>query len=341
MSLWAVILAGGVGSRFWPISTPALPKQLLPLVTDAPMLRDAVDRLLPLVPAERLLILTNAQLAPAIAALLPELPAANVIAEPRPAGTAAALAWASRTVAERDPQAVLLSVHADWAIADGEGFRTTLLRAANVAEAEDVLVTVGITPVRPDPGFGYIEPDGRVGQVAQKVARFLEKPDRARAAELIARGCLWNSGIFVWRVARYLAEVRAHCPEVARALDAPDLAAFFAGVQSISVDVGVLERSERVAVVPGSFGWDDVGTWAALGRVRPKDAADNALHGDVTAVRARGNVAFSAGPSVVLYGVENLVVVTIDGLTVVTTPEASADLKTLLEALPQRLRDRA
>jgi mannose-1-phosphate guanylyltransferase len=339
-SLWAVILAGGVGSRFWPISTPAQPKQLLPLVTDAPMLRDAVERLLPLVPAERLLVLTNELLAPAIAALLPELPAANLIAEPRPAGTAAALAWASRVVAERDPEAVLLSVHADWAIGDPDGFRTTLLRAANVAESEDLLVTVGITPSRPDPGFGYIEPGVAVGQVAQRVARFLEKPDRSRAAELIARGCLWNSGIFVWRCTRYLDEVRAHCPEVARALDAPTLAAFFAGVQSVSVDVGVLERSARVAVVPGSFGWDDVGTWAALGRVRPHDAAENALHGDVIAVRASNNVAFSAGPSVVLYGVDNLVVVTVDGLTVVTTPEASADLKTLLDALPPRLRDR-
>ncbi len=341
MSLWAVILAGGVGSRFWPISTPSLPKQLLPLVTDAPMLRDAVERLLPLVPAERLLILTNELLAPQVAALLPELPAANLIAEPRPAGTAAALAWASRLVLERDPGATLISVHADWAIADPEGFRTTLLRAANVATSEDVLVTVGISPTRPDPGFGYIEPVAPIGGAAQRVARFLEKPDRTRAAALIERGCLWNSGIFVWRAARFLDEVRAHCGEVARGLGESTLAGFFATVQSISVDVGVLERSERVAVVPGSFGWDDVGTWAALGRVRPHDAAENALHGDVTAVRARDNVAFSAGPSVVLYGVENLVVVAMDGLTVVTTPEASADLKTLLDALPPRLRDRA
>jgi mannose-1-phosphate guanylyltransferase len=341
MSLWAVILAGGVGSRFWPISTPSLPKQLLPLVTDAPMLRDAVERLLPLVPAERLLILTNELLAPQVAALLPELPAANLIAEPRPAGTAAALTWASQLVAARDPGATLISVHADWAIADPEGFRTTLLRAANVATSEDVLVTVGISPSRPDPGFGYIEPGGAIGGAAQRVARFLEKPDRTRAAALIARGCLWNSGIFVWQASRFLAEVRTHCGEVARAMDDPTLAGFFAGVQSISVDVGVLERSDRVAVVPGSFGWDDVGTWAALGRVRPHDAANNALHGDVTAVRASGNVAFSAGPSVVLYGVNDLVVVTIDGLTVVTTPEASADLKTLLDALPPRLRDRA
>jgi mannose-1-phosphate guanylyltransferase len=341
MSLWAVILAGGVGSRFWPISTPSLPKQLLPLVTDAPMLRDAVERLLPLVPAERLLILTNELLAPQVAALLPELPAANLIAEPRPAGTAAALTWASRLVAARDPGATLISVHADWAIAEPEGFRTTLLRAANVATSEDVLVTVGISPSRPDPGFGYIEPGGAIGGAAQRVARFLEKPDRTRAAALIARGCLWNSGIFVWQASRFLSEVRAHCSEVARAIDEPTLTGFFAGVQSISVDVGVLERSDRVAVVPGSFGWDDVGTWAALGRVRPHDAANNALHGDVTAVRASGNVAFSAGPSVVLYGVNDLVVVTIDGLTVVTTPEASADLKTLLDALPPRLRDRA
>ena len=340
MSLWTVILAGGIGSRFWPISTPAVPKQLLPLVTGKPMLRDAVERLLPLVPGERMLILTNATLEPAIAAMLPEVPPGNIICEPRPAGTAAALAWAARRIEASDPSAIMLSVHADWAIADPEGFRAALLRAANVAEANDALVTVGVTPTRPDPGFGYIEPGERTGQVAYRVSRFLEKPDRVRARELIAAGCLWNSGIFVWRASRFLQEVAAHCPEVERASAETTLEGFFGAVQSISVDVGVLERSDRVFVVPGAFGWDDVGTWAALRRVRPGDAAGNALHGDVTPVMASGNVVHAEGQSVVLYGVSDLVVIAIDGLTVVTTQEHAADLKTLIDALPTRLRVR-
>ena len=215
-----------------------------------------------------------------------------------------------------------------------------MLRAANVAESYDALVTVGVTPTRPDPGFGYIEPGERVGQVAFRVSRFLEKPDRVRARELIAAGCLWNSGIFVWRASRFLAEVEAHCPEVSRAAGETTLDGFFGAVQSISVDVGVLERSDRVFVVPGAFGWDDVGTWAALRRVRPGDAAGNALHGDVTPVMSSGNVVHADGQSVVLYGVSDLVVVAIDGLTVVTTQDHAADLKTLIDALPVRLRDR-
>lgn len=340
MSLWTVILAGGVGSRFWPISTPARPKQLLPLATGQPMLRDAMDRLLPLVPGERMLILTNATLEPAIAAMLPEVPAANIICEPRPAGTAAALAWAARVIQARDANAIMLSVHADWAIGDPEGFRAALVSAAHVAELHDALVTVGVTPTRPDPGFGYIEPGESVGSNAFRVSRFLEKPDRVRARELIAAGCLWNSGIFVWPASRFLAEIEAHCPEVSRANGETTLAGFFGAVKSISVDVGVLERSERVYVMPGSFGWDDVGTWAALRRVRPVDEAGNAMHGDVTPVMASGNVVHADGQSVVLYGVSDLVVVAIDGLTVVTTQEHAADLKTLVDALPQRLKDR-
>ena len=340
MSLWTVILAGGVGSRFWPISTPARPKQLLPLATGQPMLRDAMDRLLPLVPGERMLILTNATLEPAIAAMLPEVPAANIICEPRPAGTAAALAWAARVIQARDANAIMLSVHADWAIGDPEGFRAALVSAAHVAELHDALVTVGVTPTRPDPGFGYIEPGESVGSNAFRVSRFLEKPDRVRARELIAAGCLWNSGIFVWPASRFLAEIEAHCPEVSRANGETTLAGFFGVVKSVSVDVGVLERSERVYVMPGSFGWDDVGTWAALRRVRPVDEAGNAMHGDVTPVMASGNVVHADGQSVVLYGVSDLVVVAIDGLTVVTTQEHAADLKTLVDALPQRLKDR-
>ncbi len=361
MSRWAVILAGGVGSRFWPLSTPRRPKQLLPLITDSPLLADTVARLAALVPAERTLVVTNASLAAAVRALLPELPPENVIAEPRAAGTAPALAYAAATIARRgDADDVMLCVHADWAIGNDTEFRATLARAAALADREHNLVTVGIVPARPDPGFGYIEPgepvdveanaganDGAndgANEGARRVARFAEKPNRETAARMVASGYLWNSGIFVWRAGDFLAEVRARSPEVAPFLplaESGDIAAFFSSVTPISVDEGVLERSSHVLVIPGDFGWDDVGTWAALHRVRKRDGSGNAIFGDVHAVEASNNVVHADAGSVVLYGVSDLVVVTRDGLTLVTTKDRAAELKQLLDALPPSVRERS
>jgi mannose-1-phosphate guanylyltransferase len=340
---WAVILAGGVGSRFWPVSTPSRPKQLLPLATKEPMLADALARLAPLVPVERTLVLTNAGLVDAIAVLAPSLPRENLIAEPRPAGTAAALAWAAHEIERRaGSEAMMLSVHADWAIGDAEEFRRALSRAADAAERHQALVTVGVVPVRPDPGFGYIQPGEALGDDVRRVARFVEKPTRERAEVMVRDGYLWNSGIFVWRVGDFLAELRAHTPEVAPHLAAhgDDLAASFSAVSGgIAVDVGVLERSDRVLVLPGDFGWDDVGTWAALKRVRQCDDEGNALSGLVHALESRDNVVHADGNAVVLYGVRDLVVVTRDGLTLVTTVDKASDLKTLIQSLPTALRD--
>lgn len=341
MSRWNVILAGGVGSRFWPLSTPTRPKQLLPLVTASPMLRDTLDRLAPLAPLERTLILTNATLRDAVMAMEPAIPAENVIAEPRPAGTCAALAWAARVIADRSgADSVMVCVHADWSIGDVEGFRTTLRKAADVAEAEHALVTVGIVPTRPDTGFGYIQPGEVVRGDVRRVERFVEKPDRERAATMVANGYFWNSGIFAWRVGDLLDEIRRHTPEVQPALASAggDLEEFFASVQSIAIDVGVLERSDRVLVIPGQFGWDDVGTWAALHRVRMLDDAGNAALGPTCLVQAHGNVIHAEGSTVVLYGVDDLVVVARDGLVMVTTREHAQDLKSLLDRLPMELR---
>lgn len=343
MSRWAVILAGGVGSRFWPLSTPARPKQLLPLATDEPLLVDAVRRLAPLVPPERMLVITGAALAAAVRAAVPELPPNNVIGEPRAAGTAPALAWAAAEIARRDADSpTMLCVHADWAIGRPDAFREALARAAAAAERHRALVTVGIVPSRADPGFGYIQP-GEPVNGARHVARFVEKPDRAAAERMVADGYLWNSGIFVWRATDFLAEVKAYAREIAPALHhaaGNDLAAFFAAVTPISVDQGVLERSGNVLVVPGDFEWDDVGTWAALRRVRARDGAGNAIIGDVHVVGARDCVAYAEAATVVLYGVSDLVVVSRDGLTVVTTIERSTDLKAMLDALPARVRNR-
>ena len=343
MSQWAVVLAGGVGSRFWPLSTPSRPKQLLPLVDDRPMLVASLDRLEPLVPADRTLVLTNASLRDIVRERLPRVPAQNIIAEPRAVGTGGALAWAATEIERRDgPGALMISVHADWAIGDDTGFRAALARAASVAERERALVTVGVVPTRPDTGFGYIRPGAPLGGGAFKVERFIEKPDRANAERMIEEGALWNSGIFAWRVGDFLGEVRALTPELAPALASANGNAdrFFRDATPVTVDVGVLERSTKVVVMPGSFSWDDVGTWAALARVRDRDARGNAASGPVVLVESDDNVVYAEGTDVVLYGVQNLVVVVREGLMLVTTKEASSDLKSLIAGLPPRIRDR-
>ena len=343
MTPWVVVLAGGVGSRFWPVSTPTRPKQLLPLVSDKPLLSDAVGRLRELAGPEQTLILSNATLVPQIAALLPDIPSDNLIAEPRAGGTAAALAWAAREIVQRaGPDAVMISVHADWAIGDEEGFRRTLTRAVDVARVRHELVTVGVVPTRPDPGFGYIQPGAELEPGVWRVARFVEKPDRARAEQMCADGFLWNSGIFVWRAGDFLDDVRRLTPEVGPALHshANDIDAFFSTVTPISVDVGILERSDRVVVLPGDFGWDDVGTWGALRRVRRADEGGNVLTGAAYAIDGEGNVVHSEDRTVVLYGVSGLVVVTHGDLVLVTTVDRSSDLKTLIDQLPPSVRER-
>lgn len=345
-SRWVVVLAGGVGSRFWPLSTARRPKQLLPLVGDTSLLVETLERLGPLVPASRTLVLTNASLVDAVADAAPFIPRDNIIAEPRPAGTTAALAWAAHVIGQRaGMDATMISVHADWSIGDSDGFRKTLDIAASAAEEHRSLVTVGIVPTRADPGFGYIEPGDVVsaaggGRGVRRVARFVEKPSRERAAKMWEQGYLWNSGIFAWTVGVFLEEVASLASEVDLASHATSPEAFFASVKTpISVDHAVLERSKRVLVVAGDFGWDDVGTWGALHRVRSRDEHGNALSGTVHALDARDNVVHAEEQQVVLYGVSGLVVIARRGMTVVTTVEASADLKRLVESLPPAMKD--
>jgi len=337
------VLAGGVGSRFWPLSTPSRPKQFLPLVDDRPLLVAALDRMEPLVPASRTLILTNASLRDAVRQHAPRVPAQNIIAEPRPVGTGGALAWAATEIERREgAQAVMISIHADWAIGDDAGFRAVLDQAATIAEQQRALVTVGVVPTRPDTGFGYVRPGSALAGGGFRVDRFVEKPDRGSAERMITEGALWNSGIFAWRVGDFLAEVRALTPELAPALEAANGSAdrYFRAATPVTVDVGVLERSTNVVVLPGSFDWDDVGTWGALARVRPRDTRGNAASGPVVLVDSHDNVVHAEGTDVVLYGVRDLVVVVKDGLTLVTTKESATDLKTLIANLPPSLRDR-
>lgn len=342
MPRWAVVLAGGSGTRFWPLSSPTRPKQLLPLAGPRPLLVESVDRLAGLIPPARTLVVTGAALADETRRLLPALPPANVLAEPRAASTGPALAWATAAIAARDPAASVLALHADWWVGDAEAFRRSAAHALAAAESRDALVTVGIVPTRPDVGYGYIERGAELGDDVWAVARFTEKPDAARAAALVAAGALWNSGLFAWTARRFLAETEAHAPEIAPHL--PRLAAgevegFFRAVTPVAVDVALFERSDRVVMVPGRFPWDDVGTFPALARVRETDATGNVVVGDALVRDSTGTIAWGDDGPLVVDGVDGLVVVRARGRVLVTTRERAGRLKELLEALPPRLRE--
>lgn len=338
---WGVLLAGGSGTRFWPLSTPSNPKQLLPLTGPRSTAEEAIDRLEGLIPRERVLVVTGAALAPKLAERL-GIPTANILIEPRAASTAPALIWASWEAAQRDPDAEVLSMHADWAIGDAVAFRSTAERALACARAHDRLVTVGMVPSRPETGYGYLVPGGPLDTDARTVARFSEKPDAATALDLMAAGALWNSGLFAWTAARLLTEIAAHTPEVAPflpALAAGDIERFFRELTPISIDVGLLERSRAVAVVRGAFNWDDVGTWEALSRVRPKDPAGNVVVGPAFMHEAQDCIVWSDGDSIVLSDVQDLIVIHANHRILVMKRDRAADLKQLLDALPDSVRD--
>jgi len=338
---WAVLLAGGSGSRFWPLSTPATPKQLLPLTGSGSSAVESVDRLVGFIPRERILVVTGREMAAQLSAEL-RLPEENILVEPRAASTAPALVWATTVAQHRDPGADVLSLHADWSVGDPAAFRRTAELALAAARSHDRLVTVGMVPSRPETGYGYVVPGAPLDDQARTVARFCEKPDAATALDLMAAGALWNSGLFAWTADRLLAEVERHTPEVTAGLPAlrrGDADGFFRRVTPISIDVGLLERSDMVAVVPGSFAWDDVGTWRALARVRPKDPSGNVVVGPAFLRDSHDCIVWSEQDTIVLDGVMDLVVVHANRRILVMPADRAAGIKDLLAALPPKIRD--
>jgi mannose-1-phosphate guanylyltransferase len=338
---WAVILAGGSGTRFWPLSTPDNPKQLLPLAGPRSTAEDAVARLEGLVPRDRVLVVTG----PALASRLGDrlgLEPANLLVEPRAASTGPALVWATAEAMRRDPDAEVLSLHADWSVGDPAAFRRTADHALHTARAFDRLVTVGIVPSRPETGYGYIVPGAPLDEAAFNVARFSEKPDAATALDLMAAGALWNSGLFAWTAATLMREIGLCTPEIAPhldLLDREDVVGFFRAVAPVSIDVGLLERSHAVAVVRGAFAWDDVGAWDALMRVRPKDAGGNVLVGPAIAHQSVDCLVWAEDDVVVLHGMKDVIVVQANGRVLVMPRERAPDLKHLLDTLPPDVRD--
>lgn len=338
---WAILLAGGSGTRFWPLSSPSRPKQLLPLAGPRSSAEDAVDRLAGFIPAERILVVSGGSLAERLRERL-AVPVENFLVEPRAASTGPALVWATLEAQRRDPEATVISMHADWIVRDPTAFVASAATALETATRHRRLVTVGIVPSRPETGFGYIVPGERLDSAARAVGRFVEKPDGARALDLMAEGALWNSGLFAWRAEDLRREVEAHTDEIAPylpKLDAGDVAGFFAEVRDVSIDVGVFERSDSVAVVSGDFAWDDIGTWEALARVRPRDRRGNVTQGPVTLIDCSDCIVWNDGPPMVLSGVSDLVVVHANARTLVLERSRAPDLKRTLDALPAAVRE--
>lgn len=337
-------MAGGVGSRFWPVSTPARPKQLLPLASEQPLISDTVDRVLSLVPKERIAILTGTHLADPVLRQVNSLSRDNLLVEPRARGTGPVLTWAAAVIARKDPDAVMASLHSDHVIQPTETFQQMLIAAARCAVEHQRLITIGVSPTRPETGYGYIKPGARLDTKfdAYQVQQFVEKPDRELATQYVQRGYLWNSGIFVWPVKLFLDEVKRHsteiAPHLAHAIEG-DAQRFFADVANISVDEAVLERSERVAVMPATFVWDDVGAWDAVGRTRAQDEHGNVAIGDISLVDASNCIAWAEDGAVVLFGTEDLVVVRANNITFVAPRDRTPDLKRLIEQLPPELRE--
>lgn len=334
---WVCVLAGGIGSRFWPASTPEAPKPLLPLASDRPLLSDTLARARRLTDPDHIRILAGPHLVEPFTRATPGLDVSDFWIEPAARGTGPVLAWAAWQVLQSDPDGVLVSLHSDHVIEPEDAFGDLLGKAVQVAAKQRQLVTIGAVPDRPETGYGYLQPGAELRDGgARTVAAFHEKPDVATARRYLDEGFLWNTGIFVWRADVLLEEIRAHSPEIAPALER--LAegrddAFFAEVEPVSIDVAVLERSRRVVCLASTFRWDDVGTWDALARTRSADEKGNVVVGEGQVFDAHGNIVWSEGGRIVLWGVDDLVAVQANGMTLVFPRQRAPDLKQLLERL--------
>ncbi|MBX7193554.1 MAG: NTP transferase domain-containing protein [Sandaracinaceae bacterium] len=343
--LFAVVMAGGSGTRFWPLSRRLKPKQLLALAEpERTLLASTVERVAPLVPTERVLVVTGHHLAEGTRMALPSLPPINVLAEPIAKNTAPCVAWAAYHALARDPDAVLAVLAADHFVIDGAAYLEVIRRAVTAA-ADGSLVTVGIKPSRPETGYGYLEVGGEVGPgFSHTVLRFVEKPDAVRAIEFVQSGrFLWNSGQFFFRADAIVRAFEQHMPELARAMGgvrhAPSRAeemrvvdAAYAGAASISIDHGIMEKAERVRVIPGDFGWSDVGSWTTAWELAKKDDAGNA--GTAAFVDARGNFVHApSGKVVAMLGVSDLVVVDTPDALLVMPRERAQDVRAIVDAL--------
>ena len=347
----AVVLAGGSGTRFWPLSRVRRPKQTLPLLGGASLVRRTVERLAPLFPADRVWCITSREHAGPVRAELGVLGADRIVEEPEGRDTAAAVGLAATILEARDPEAAFVVLPADHFVDDAAKFQDTLRRALEAARGGS-LVTIGIPARHPATGYGYLHRGERAGD-AWKVRRFTEKPGIEKARAFVADGeHLWNAGIFAWRARAILAEIERHLPALAAGLReiraavgtprfAEVLGRVYPGLPKISIDFGVMVHAPDVLMIEAPFEWDDVGSWAAAAGRRPRDAAGNAIEGACVAVDTKDSLVLSSDPAHVVgvLGLEGFVVVHTPDATLVCPKSKSEDLKKLVEELRRAGRD--
>jgi mannose-1-phosphate guanylyltransferase len=351
--MYIVILAGGSGTRFWPLSRKSTPKQLMSVFGGKSMLQRTVERVLPLQP-KRVMVVTNALQAAETRRQLEYIEGVpvDVVEEPVGRNTAPAIGLAASIIARFDPDGIMAVLPADHYIVDEERFREILGKARGVAQ-EGKLVTLGITPTRPETGYGYIEAEADLGAEPAPVLRFVEKPPLERAMEFLASGRFyWNSGMFVWGASTILDQIARLMPELSTALAKlaferdvweltdlkPQIEEIYSGIKGESIDFGVMEKAKDVQVIPASFGWSDVGSWSALPEVMEADQDGHVVinaKGSVS-VGSDGCLAYGAGKMVAFVGVKDLVVVDTPDALLVCAKSAAQDVKKVVEELEKR-----
>jgi mannose-1-phosphate guanylyltransferase len=337
------ILAGGEGTRLWPLSRSRRPKQLLRLSGERTLIQQTVDRLLPLVDPERILIITERSHDDDLRAQLPELPESSILVEPTRRGTAAALLLAALHIEARAPGAAWASVHSDASITNDDEFRRTLAAAIEAAAVGEYLVTTGIEPRFPATGYGYIQRGEEVGQVQgfplHRVVRFVEKPNLETAREYVRSGnYLWNPGVFVWKNSTLLDAFREHQTAIYHTLTSVPIDRIdqvYPNAPRATIDVGIMEPARNVATIPAQFGWNDIGSWAELWELSSQDSDGNVAQGAgrvITADSSR-NMVFAERRTVSLVGVDDLIVVETEDAIFVCPRERAQDVKLIVQRL--------
>lgn len=346
--LYAIILAGGSGTRLWPRSRTQRPKQLLDLLSERTMLQETYDRIVPLVPPENVFVITSWRYLDDVHAQLPYVPESQIIGESEGRGTAPPVALAALLLRERDPDAVTLILPADHVLTDAPTFRRALSAAVTVAH-DNYLVTLGIKPTFAETGYGYIKAGEQLANAGGlnvfRVERFLEKPDLETAEKFLAGGnYFWNSGIFIWRGDKILQEFAKHMPElhaqletiVRDGLDAPSFSQNWRGLQNETIDYGIMEQAERVAVIPLDAGWSDVGSWKALFDLMERDDANNAVQGEHIGVETQGTLIYTNKRLVATIGLENMIIIDTDDALLICPQDRAQDVKKIVDELKRR-----
>ena len=350
MKTTAVIMAGGRGERFWPKSRNSCPKQFLSLTADGDtMIQKTVKRLLPLVDISDIYIVTNAAYTSLVSEQLPDIPKENILAEPAARNTAPCIAFAAAVINKKYDDAVMMVLPSDHLIGLEDLYIHTLKKAVKVAEQGQNLVTIGITPEYPETGYGYInfgdEQDG-----AYMVERFVEKPDLPTAEKYLASGkYLWNSGMFVWKLSSIMANIKSLMPDIYEgavkigdAFGTPQfsdvLIKEFTAFRSESVDFGIMEKAENIYTIPGSFGWDDVGSWLAVERINKTDSAKNYIEGNVISVGSEHTTICGGKRLIAAVGLEDIIIVDTDDAVLVCSKNSTQDVKKVISKLKEQER---